>query len=83
MKNNKKKDAIITVLVDEDCEMADVSDNFGNGMAGNFWDFHPGCHGITKFGEFTTYGGFAELIKAYHISKGRKAKIIKKKYKFE
>jgi len=83
MKKTKSKDAIITVLVDESCEMADVSDNFGNGMSGNFWDFHPGCHGITKFGDFRGYNMFAEIIKAYHIGKGRKAKIVKKKYKYE
>lgn len=45
----------ITMQVDRTCEMAKVSLNGKLIMEGNFWDFHPGCHGIRKYGYFDSY----------------------------
>lgn len=49
---------VIIIEVDRSCMMAKVSLNEECIMEGNFWDFHPGCHGITKYGNFK---GFVEL----------------------
>ena len=45
---------MITIKVERDksCEMARVNDGVGNGMEGNFWDFHNGCHGLYEFDSF-------------------------------
>lgn len=36
----------ITISTDESCEMAMVDLNGECIMMGNYWDFHPNCHGI-------------------------------------
>ena len=41
----RKGKNVIKVIIDTSCEMAEVSLNGECLMMGNFWDFHPGCHG--------------------------------------
>jgi len=50
---------LIEVFVDSSCEMAQVDLNGKCVMGGNYWDFHPRCHGIYKYGEFNCYMGLA------------------------
>lgn len=84
MREDKKQ--IIEAFVDDSCEMAIVKLNGKLVMEGNFWDFHPGCHGITKYGEWK---GFPDLVQKIYISllkKGYSAPNIEIKrtnYKFE
>lgn len=60
-----KNKVIITTSVDNDCNMAKVKVNNLLIMTGNFWDFHPGCHGINLYGDFKTYWGLASKLKDY------------------
>ncbi len=41
-----RKKNVVKVNVDAGCKMAEVRVNNKVVMLGNFWDFHPGCHGI-------------------------------------
>lgn len=52
----------IEVNVDNLSEMASVYLNGKHIMSGNFWDFHPNCHGIHEYGEFKGYRGLANAI---------------------
>ena len=70
----------ITCEVDKNCKMARVNDSVGNGMEGNFWDFHPGCHGITKFGFFRGFRLFVQALKKYHEQNGESVEIIRSEY---
>lgn len=36
----------VTIDIDRSCDMARVKVNSKLIMMGNFWDFHPGCHGF-------------------------------------
>ena len=40
----------IIIYRDESCEMAELYLNDECIMSGNYWDFHPGCHGIYEYG---------------------------------
>jgi hypothetical protein len=42
--------------------MAKVSLDGKTVMEGNFWDFHPGCHGLYQYGEFKGYAGLRNAI---------------------
>lgn len=53
----------ITIRTDEACEMACVELNGERIMMGNFWDFHPNCHGIHEYGHFNSYAQLANNIK--------------------
>lgn len=80
------KKNIIKAFVDDSCEMAKVTLNGKCVMEGNFWDFHPGCHGIHKYGD---WNGFANLVQAIYIKfikDGKKSEDIiieRVTYKFE
>lgn len=76
---------MITIKVERDksCEMARVNDGVGNGMEGNFWDFHNGCHGLYEFDEFNTVTEFAYVLKKFHEERGEKVEIINSEYKYE
>lgn len=52
----------ILIEVDKSCEMACVSLNDKCVMMGNNWDFHPGCHGISEYGDFKGYHSLAIAI---------------------
>lgn len=54
----------IEIYVDRSCKMAVVKFNGTWVMEGNFWDFHPGCHGINEYGDFNGYRGLADAIKS-------------------
>ena len=61
-------DNIVHVIRDEDCEMARVRVNETHVMEGNYWDFHPGCHGgwhkdlAKRYGDFNRPWMMAEAI---------------------
>lgn len=61
----KKKQITLYIKTDVFTEMAWVHFrkrkdlDLPNGMMGNYWDFHPGCHGITEYGDFRSYLGLA------------------------
>lgn len=69
---------IIEIKIDESCDMAAVYLNGELIMSGNFWDFHPGCHGIHKYGDFKGYSDLAIAI----ASKVGNAEIIKSEYSY-
>ena len=65
----KKEKRTITVYQDPSCDMATVKVDKAvpqfkrTGMTGNYWDFHPGCHGIMDFGEFKGHMDLAYRVK--------------------
>jgi len=59
---NKMTEHVITIKVDRSCSMAEVLLNGELVMMGNYWDFHPGCHGITEYGDFRGHKGLANSI---------------------
>jgi hypothetical protein len=75
------KEIIILIQTDESCEMARVSIDGVGVMEGNFWDFHPGCHNIIEYGNFGSCDDLAINILFELAKKGKKAKIVKEKYK--
>ena len=54
---------IIKIGLDEAYEMACVKLNGECVMMGNYWDFHPNCHGIHEYGDFQSYAQLANNIK--------------------
>ncbi len=77
---NKKKNQI-EVFYDPSCEMAKVLLNDVLVMDGNYWDFHPECHGITKYGDWNSY---TELARAISRKLGdNNCEITTKTYKYE
>ena len=74
MKNN-----LIEIFVDPSCEMASVRLNGECVMSGNYWDFHPRCHGIYEYGDFKGYTGLANAI-AKTIGN---CEMITKKYSYD
>ena len=73
----------ITIKIDSSCDMACVTDEKGQIMEGNFWDFHNGCHGHYHLDNFTSYISYANVLKKYHEANGEKVKIVKETYKYE
>jgi len=49
----------VTIQIDDSCAMAQVLVNDVLIMVGNFWDFHPGCHGIDV--RFSSYDELADV----------------------
>lgn len=79
-----KKDVIITIKVDNTCDMAVVSDSLGYVYSGNFWDFHNGCHtDVPELKTFNTYRELANRLKDKHISNGYNVDIIEETYSFQ
>lgn len=64
----------IEVHVDKNCDMAKVSVNNQCFLLGNFWDFHPGCHGNSF--EFKGYRDLALKLQEQIISHGAPVEII-------
>jgi hypothetical protein len=50
-------------------------------MSGNFWDFHPGCHGINQYGDFYGFDDLAIKISGKLDKLGHKVRITKGSYK--
>jgi hypothetical protein len=73
----------IRVEIDKSCQMARVNDGAGNGMEGNFWDFHNGCHGLHQFDVFNTVTEFVDALKKFHEVKGEEVEVINSEYKYE
>lgn len=74
---------IIISEYDENCEMARVILNENCVMEGNHWDFHPGCHGIHKWGDFKSPVDLVAAIKRTLEEKGETVEVIAKEYKYE
>lgn len=77
----EEKETVISVLVDRSCEMAKVSIDDKCVMSGNFWDFHPGCHGINQYGDFYGFDDLAIKISGKLDKLGHKVRITKGSYK--
>lgn len=73
----------ILIQVDDSCEMAAVILNNKCIMEGNFWDFHPGCHGIYEYGNFKTFTELAFVIKNKLESQGKKVLISREPYEYK
>lgn len=73
----------ITVEIDDSCEMARVTDTEGDGLEGNFWDFHNGCHGHYHLKKFKGVNSFVQVLKNYYIENGMEVTIIEKPYKYK
>lgn len=61
--------------VQASCEMACVSVNGQCIMMGNYWDFHPGCHGL-KLPEFSSPSSLVTLFNNAIKSEGKEVKIV-------
>jgi hypothetical protein len=83
MIQHKQKEKTILIEIDEDSEMARVSIDNECVMEGNYWDFHPGCHGITKYGHFSDYTQLVQRIYLYLTKSSSKVIVEKKKYKYK
>ncbi len=83
-KFKEQKQSTIIIKRDQSCSMAAVSLNGVIIMEGNFRDFHPGCHGITKYGEFNSPSDLAINVTRYLRRKGdTKIETIQETYKYE
>lgn len=51
----------VTVDIDRSCKMAQVKVNGKLVMVGNFWDFHPGCHGFYGLPSFSGHDSLAQV----------------------
>ena len=56
--------------------------DWGLGMEGNYHDFHPGCHGEDRFGDFYGHASYAHAVKRYLAKKGYDVRIESGTYKF-
>lgn len=65
----------ITLFLDPSCKMAGVKAGRKWIMVGNFWDFHPGCHGIHEYGSFGSPLGLALAVAASVRKQGKIASI--------
>jgi len=77
------KENVILVKVDKSCDMAEVWLNDECIMDGNFWDFHPGCHGINEYGDFKGYSDLARAIALSLHKEGESSKIVNEEYCYE
>jgi hypothetical protein len=66
---------IIKVGIQESCEMAVVDLNESCLMMGNFWDFHPGCHGM-KVPDFSSHDELAEMFRDALVASGNEVEIV-------
>ena len=73
----------ITVEIDNTCDMASVFDSNGQGMEGNYWDFHNGCHGLYHLKQFNSVEEFITALKDFNEAKGEQVEIVRKTYKYE
>lgn len=78
----EKNSKIIKVLTDSSCNMQAVMNDKECIMEGNYWDFHPGCHGIYKYGDFKSASELAKQLKKYYEKDGYIVTIEYKDYKF-
>lgn len=62
----------ITLFLDPSCKMAGVRAGRKWIMVGNFWDFHPGCHGIHEYGSFGSPLGLVFAIERSLRKQGKK-----------
>ena len=74
---------VILVKVDKSCDMAEVLLNGECIMDGNFWDFHPGCHGINEYGDFNSHYELAKKIGETLTKEGKEFTIVKEEYVYE
>jgi hypothetical protein len=81
--NTDKTMNTILIQIDQSCSMAMVLLNDKCIMEGNFWDFHPGCHGINTYGDFDGYLSLAFKIKDYLLKEGKEVEIVKEPYTYE
>jgi hypothetical protein len=45
-------------------------------MLGNFWDFHPRCHGIYQYGEFSGYWGLVRAIEVFLLRAKEEVEVV-------
>jgi hypothetical protein len=74
------KKVSVGLFTDNSCEMAKVK--IGNQVVfeGNFWDFHPGCHGSILMNEYT--GNIDHVIDDFHGASDFFHQIIATYYKY-
>lgn len=83
MKNvTNRKNITIIVKIDRESNMAWVTDNNGNTLEGNFWDFHNGCHGNWDLPEFKNLEEYIQVLKNLNINKGYNVIINRKAYEY-
>lgn len=77
----------ITIYRDVKKSMAKVTLNKKIIMEGNYWDFHPECQGITKYGDFKGYHELTTRLYQYLLKEKKAAynevKITIKKYTYK
>lgn len=72
----------VTMLLDSSCDMASVLVDGECVMEGNFHDFYPGCHGITKYGDFRGPLSLAAAVASKLRRKGHKVSIWRQRAKY-
>lgn len=78
-----KDSNIITIGIQQSCEMAIVDLNGSCLMMGNYWDFHNGCHGM-DVPEFNSHIGLAGIFEDALIAYGKKVQVvINKEWKYD
>lgn len=71
----------IKIRTDHSCDMAEVWVNERCVYMGNFWDYYPGCHGITDF-DFNSPGGFASGVEVIALREGMEVEVVKEAYTY-
>ena len=72
----------IQVGKDRSCEMAIVLVDGDCVMEGNYWDFHPGCHGIDAYGDFRGVDDLVKKVKRKLLSDGHDVVVDTIQYKY-
>lgn len=62
----------IVFFLDQSCKMAAVKAGRKWIMTGNYWDFHPGCHGIDEYGNFHGPMSLAFAVQRSLLKQGKK-----------
>ena len=68
---------VIYIGIQKETDMATVNFNDKCVMMGNFWDFHPDCHGITSIPDFRSFGQLADEIELHCKKEGKKVGVIR------
>jgi len=76
---------VILLRQDYSCEMAEVQLNGQQVFLGNYWDYHPGCHGNIMPAKYQWDGreGFVNALTLYIKDRGKKVSVKRKEYKYK
>lgn len=72
----------IIVKEDYSCDMACVYLEDECIMEGNLWDFHNGCHGLYKYGDFDSLSELVSRLEEYVVDLDKVPEVIYEEYDY-